>query len=138
MTGHSAAEVILSPEPVVYTGIDTPDVVLILSAEGRSRVARTLAKLPSESRVYVEASLGAVDTPAQVIPLDLKGAAKEVHRLAIGAVGVGVILARENIYPADAFEAAARRLQKEKVADTNIAGLRAGAALTPPADVRRL
>ncbi|MHB8869945.1 MAG: thiamine pyrophosphate-dependent enzyme [Thermoleophilia bacterium] len=138
MTGHSAAEVILSPEPVVYTGIESPEVVLILSAEGRSRVARTLAALSPESRVYVEASLGAVDTPARVIPLDLKGAAKEVHRLAVGAVGVGAILAAEGIYPPEAFEAAARRMQKEKVADTNIAGLRAGAALSPPADVRRL
>jgi len=129
LTGHSAAEVLISPEPIVYTGIEVPDVVLILSEEGRTRVARKLAKLPPESRVYVEASLGPVETPARVIPLDLKGAAKEVHRLAVGAVGVGAILAAEGIYALEAFEAAARSLQKQKVADTNIAGLRAGAAL---------
>lgn len=129
MTGHSAAEIILSPEPIVYTGIETPDVVLVLSAEGRSRVSRTLAALPAESRVYVEAGLGAVDTPARVIPLDLKGAAKAVHRLAVGAVGIGAVLAAEGFYPLEAFEAAAKRLQKEKVAETNTAGLRAGAVL---------
>jgi Pyruvate/2-oxoacid:ferredoxin oxidoreductase gamma subunit len=129
MTGHSAAEVILSPEPILYTGCETPDVVLVLSAEGRARIARTLSALPPESRVYVEAGLGGIETPARVIPLDLKGAAKEVHRLALGAVGVGAVLQAEGIYPPEAFEAAARLLQKEKVADTNIAGLRAGAAL---------
>ena len=129
MTGHSAAEVILSPEPVLYTGIETPDVVLVIAPEGLSRVARKLKALPPETRVYVDSGLGEVDTPAKVIPLDLKGAAATVHRLAIGAVGVGAVLAAEGLYPPAAFEAAARRLQKEKVADTNIAGLRAGSLL---------
>ena len=129
MTGHSAAEVIISPEPVVYTGIESPDIVLIIAREGLARVSRKLKALSPEARVYVDAGLGEIDTPAKVIPLDLKGAASTVHRLAIGAVGVGAVLAAEGLYPVEAFEAAARRLQKAKVAETNIAGLRAGALL---------
>ena len=128
-TGHSAAEVILSPEPITYTGSEDPDIVLILSEEGRARIKKTLAGLRPEARVYLEESLGEVETPARVIPLNLKGGAKTVHRLAIGAVGAGVILGREGLYPLAAFEEAARRLQKEKVAETNILGLRAGVGL---------
>ncbi|MHB9150294.1 MAG: thiamine pyrophosphate-dependent enzyme [Thermoleophilia bacterium] len=128
-TGHSAAEVILSPQPITYTGSEHPDIVLILSEEGRARIKRTLRELRPEARVYVEESLGEVETPARVIPVDLKGGAKTVHRLAIGAVGAGVILEREGLYPQEAFEEAARRLQKEKVAETNILGLRAGMGL---------
>jgi 2-oxoglutarate ferredoxin oxidoreductase subunit beta len=129
MTGHSAAEVILSPEPILYTGIDDPDVVLILSPEGRDRIRKKLRKLSPEARVYVEETVGTVDTPARIAPLDLKGAAKTVHRLAIGSVGAGAVLAAEGFYPLEAFEAAANRLQKEKVAETNILGLRAGVGL---------
>jgi Pyruvate/2-oxoacid:ferredoxin oxidoreductase gamma subunit len=64
-----------------------------------------------------------------VIGLPLAEAAKQVHRLAIGAVGVGAVLAGEGFYTMDAFVTAARRLQKAKVAETNIAGLEVGAKL---------
>ncbi len=128
-TGHSAAEVILSPQAVGYTGVGTPDAVLVLAAEGLARIRRTLASLPPESRVYVEESLGPIDTPAEVIRLPLARTAKTVHRLAIAAVGLGAVLSSEGFYPVDAFEAAAQRLQKAKVAATNISGFRAGVAL---------
>jgi Pyruvate/2-oxoacid:ferredoxin oxidoreductase gamma subunit len=128
-TGHSAAEVILAPEPVVYTGVETPDIVLILSPEGLGRIRRQLATLAPETRVYADPGLGPVDTPATVIRLPLVEAAKSVHRLAIAAVGIGAILRREGLYPPEAFVAAADRLQKAKVAATNADGLRAGLAL---------
>ena len=130
-TGHSAAEVILAPDPVGYTGVETPDIVLILSPEGLGRIRRQLKALPQESRVYVDLALGDVDTPAKVVRLPLADTAKTVHRLAIAAVGMGAILRREGLYPADAFVAAAERLQKAKVAATNADGLRAGLALEP-------
>jgi len=129
-TGHSAAEVILSPEPIAFTGIEVPDVVLLLSEEGVRHVAKKLKSLPSTSRVYVEQSLMPIDTPAEVIALPLAEAAKRIHRLAIGAVGVGAVLGGEDIYPVEAFEAAAAKLQKAKVAAQNVEGLRAGLALS--------
>jgi 2-oxoglutarate/2-oxoacid ferredoxin oxidoreductase subunit beta len=131
-TGHSAAEVILSPEPVVYTGIEVPDVVLVLSDDGLKHIRAKLAEWPPETRVYIEQSLltaSGLPTRATVIPLALNQASRTVHRLAIGAVGLGAVLAREGLYPAEAFVRAARKLQKAKVADTNIAGFEAGAAL---------
>jgi len=39
---------------------------------------------------------------------------------------VGAILAAEGLYPTAAFEAATHRLQKTKVAETNLAGFAAG------------
>lgn len=129
-TGHSAAEIILSPEPIDFTGIEVPDVVLLISEEGVRHVGKKLKTYPPETRVYVDAGLAAsIDTPAEVIVLPLAEAAKKVHRLAIGAVGVGAILEREGVYPAEAFSAAARKLQKAKVAQTNIDGLEIGRGL---------
>ncbi len=128
-TGHSAAEIILSPEPITYTGVGTPDIVLILSEDGLAHVKKKLPEYPPATRIYAEEGLGELDTRAQMIRLPLLAKAKEVHRLAVGAVGLGAILAREGLYPPEAFLAAARRLQKAKVAETNSAGLVAGVEL---------
>jgi Pyruvate/2-oxoacid:ferredoxin oxidoreductase gamma subunit len=94
---------------------------------------KKLPSYPGTTRVYLDESLlgdgGRLDTPATVIPLPLSQAAKTVHRLAIGPVGLGAILEKEGLYPVEAFTAAARKLQKAKVAETNIAGLEAGVGL---------
>jgi len=129
-TGHSVAEIILSPEHIHYTGIDQPDIVLLLSIDGLNQISRDLPGYSPDTRVYVEESLvPLLKTPAQVISLPLKNAAKEVGKLAIGPLGFGAILAREDLYPVEAFEAAAKLLQKGAVAEGNIIGLRAGMAL---------
>jgi 2-oxoglutarate ferredoxin oxidoreductase subunit beta len=129
-TGHSIAEIILAPEHIHYTGIDTPDIVLLLSVDGLNQIIRKVPDYPATTRIYAEESLvPLLKTQAQVISLPLKTAAKEVGKLAIGPVGFGAILAREKLYPPEAFEAAATLLQKAAVAQGNIAGLKAGMAL---------
>jgi pyruvate/2-oxoacid:ferredoxin oxidoreductase beta subunit/Pyruvate/2-oxoacid:ferredoxin oxidoreductase gamma subunit len=128
-TGHSAAEVIVSPDPIVYTGVDVPDVVLILSSDGLSHLKKRLPAFPPTTRVFIEQDLGPIDTPAQVTYLPLQDAARKVHRLALAAVGVGAVLGAERLYGPEAFAEAARRLQPEQVAANNIAGLRLGLEL---------
>jgi Pyruvate/2-oxoacid:ferredoxin oxidoreductase gamma subunit len=129
-TGHSIAEVILSPEHIHYTGIDTPDVVLLLSPDGLAQIAKKLPDYAPSTRICAEESLAAgLNTPAQVIPLPFRTAAKAVGKLAIGPVSFGALLAKEGFYPPEAFEAAARLLQKGAVAEGNIAGFRPGAEL---------
>ena len=128
-TGHSAAEVILSPEPILYTGVETPDIVLVLSAEGLAYLGARPAAWPPKTRIYLEESLGPLQTRAQVIPLPLRAQAKRVHRLALAAVGLGAVLRAEELYPPRAFQAAAEHLQKAAVAEINVAGLQAGMEL---------
>ncbi len=129
-TGHSQSEVILSPERIYYTGTETPDVVLLLSGDGLAQVAKAARRWPAGTRVYADSSLaGIIDTRAEVVALPLEETARAVGRLSLGAVGLGVLLAAEGLFPPESYEAAARLLQKAKVAETNIAGLRAGMRL---------
>jgi len=131
-TGHSQSEVILSPDRIHYTGIETPDVVLLLSDDGLAQVAKAAYSWSPGTRVYADEALAErLDTGARVVALPLEETAKKVGRLSLGAVGLGVLLAAESLFPAEAFEAAARLLQKDKVAEINIAGLRAGMELIP-------
>lgn len=129
-TGHSVSEVIISPNDIHYTGIEDPDIAVVLARDGLAQVARKLKKCSPQARVYVDAGLAdAVETPGQVIPLPFLETAKRVGKLAIAPIAFGAVLARERLFPAEVFEAAARATQKPVVAEGNIAGLRAGMEL---------
>jgi Pyruvate/2-oxoacid:ferredoxin oxidoreductase gamma subunit len=85
LTGHSVSEVILSPEPIDYTGLSKPSVVIVLAEEGIQRRKYLFASLPETCvvlRAVPELELPA--TRAQVIDLDLKakGVKKADHALA--------------------------------------------------------
>ncbi len=131
-TGYSVAEVIVSPDPILYTGVDVPDIGLILSRDGLSYLERKLAGFPPTTRLFVEEKLGTVSTRAQVTYLPFQETAKSVHHLALAAVGVGAVLSAEDLYPPEAFVEASRRLQDEKAAATNVEGLRLGLKLVEP------
>lgn len=129
-TGHSVSEVIISPNEINYTGIDDPDIVFILARDGLSQVARKLKKCSPSTQIYVDEGLAPeIDSPGQIIALPLNATAKQVGKLAIGPIAFGAALAREKLFPAEIFEAAARAIQKGAVAEGNIAGLRAGLEL---------
>jgi 2-oxoglutarate ferredoxin oxidoreductase subunit beta len=128
-TGYSVAEVIVSPDPILYTGVDVPDIGLILSQDGLTYLKRKLPGFPPTTRLYVEEKLGEVTTGASVTYLPLQETAKSVHHLAVAAVGMGAILGTEHLYPPEAFAEASRRLQDEKAATTNVEGLKLGLKL---------
>lgn len=129
-TGHSVSETIISPHDIHYTGIEDPDITIVLSQDGLAQVARKLKKCSAQARIYADETLaGSIETPGQVIPLPFGQTAKRVGKLTIAAVAFGAVLAVEDLFPVEVFEAAARAMQKAAVAEGNIAGLRAGLEL---------
>lgn len=69
-TGFALSEVILSPDRIRYTGIQSPDVLIVLFPEGLAKARSRAAAMGPEGTVYVEASLPPLDTRARVVPLD--------------------------------------------------------------------
>jgi len=67
MTGHSLGEVIVSPEPIDYTGIERPDHLVLFSEDGLKKVRGGLAKLGPEATVYAEETLELPGTAARVL-----------------------------------------------------------------------
>lgn len=51
-SGHSLAELILSPEPIDYTGIRRPDALLLLSEIGKKKAAGRLARMAEGGVVF--------------------------------------------------------------------------------------
>ncbi len=123
-TGHSISELILGPQPILFTGVTRPDVLILASEDGRKASARYLKALTPESYLFTTPEFATLDTPARKIILDLdalgiKGGKKnQAWLMAVAA------LAHFKIFPLAACEEAARRGQRPEVAEEMIAGLR--------------
>jgi len=90
-SGFSLSEVKLGAEPIQYTGIDEPDAVLIVSADGLREVKgrRDLERLAPGGLVIVDESLAGDSLPSSTLALPLRRALSP-DTAALGAVAVFV------------------------------------------------
>ncbi len=67
-TGFSVSEVILSPEEIFFTGIEEPDAVLVLSADGAKELERTgvLARVTEETLVLADTDVRLPELPCTI------------------------------------------------------------------------
>lgn len=72
LRGQSVSELILSPEPIGYAGIESPAVVLALSDEGVQRRIKLFAKLTETAVVVKETGVTIPETRATVMEVDFK------------------------------------------------------------------
>jgi len=127
MTGHSITEVILSPERIDYTAIDSPDYFVVVSEDGLYKSRERIKKLAGSATLYAEESLDLPATDAKVLRLPFAATAKKINRLSIGIVAMGSMLADSGLFPMDAFDESISTLQKRAVAEVNLQALQAGA-----------
>jgi pyruvate/2-oxoacid:ferredoxin oxidoreductase beta subunit/Pyruvate/2-oxoacid:ferredoxin oxidoreductase gamma subunit len=104
-TGFSVSEVILAPEPILYTGIETPDAVLVVSQDGVRELERSgvFERVGEETLVLVdeEVELPALAAEPVRLPLRAEAGAKQA---ALAAVAAWV--ERDGAIPAEALRAA--------------------------------
>jgi 2-oxoglutarate ferredoxin oxidoreductase subunit beta len=67
-TGFSVSEVILSPEPILFTGIEAPDAVLVVSADGARELAAngTLERVTAQTEVLADEEIELPPLPCAV------------------------------------------------------------------------
>lgn len=115
-TGFSVAEIILSPEPVLYTGIGEPEIMVVLFPEGLARVRARFGDIPSDGTLYVASDL--MDAPGvnhgirrgRTVPLDfasLGSSGRKKDRWAL--LAMAALVRDQGLYPLEALEAAAGR-----------------------------
>jgi len=129
MTGHSVAELILSPRRIDYTGIEAPDYFVVLSKDGLKRTTPQIKKLPASCILYAEETLDLPETAAQIKRFPFIATAKTVSKLSLGVVGLGTLLADTGMFSQQTYAQAIRSTQKASIADINVKALAAGAAL---------
>ncbi|HKZ30374.1 MAG TPA: thiamine pyrophosphate-dependent enzyme [Acidimicrobiia bacterium] len=126
-TGHSVSELILSPDAIDFTGIDRPDLMVILSEDGLAKSRPYLAAMTASDRVVMVPELPGVETGATVEVLDLGRLPTRVGRTELALVALTAAVVRQNVVSAEALRAAAGL---GRYAEKNLAAIAAGIELS--------
>ena len=126
MTGHSVTEIIVSPQIIEYTAIDSPDCFIVISEDGLKKSRARIANLDPTCTLYVEESLDLPETRATVVRLPFVQTAKKVNRLSIGTVALAGVLADREFFPSEALATAVSAFQKPAIAEVNMKAIKAG------------
>ena len=113
LRGQSVSEILLSPEKILYTGLESPAVVLALSDEGVARRKKIFATLSPQTFVLKEKSLAIPDTPARVEEVDFK--ALKIKRPDWALASLGILSQKNLILNPDMLKAALKAKFNEKV-----------------------
>jgi len=127
-SGFSWSELTLAPEPIDDAGADRPDLLLLLSEDGRKRAARHLAAMPEDGRVFTVPPLAEVDTRARVTVLDPSKADRRVPRTQTTLFAAAATVAELGLLLPEALRDAARRGPAEQV-EKNLEAIEAGLSL---------
>lgn len=114
-TGHSVSELIFSPEPILDTGVEWTDALLVLSEDGRKKAGPYLAALAPGARVFRLDAAG-----------ELAVAAERLEAVRDPLAALAAVLTRLGLFPLAALESAARRSGKAYV-EKNLAAIASGA-----------
>jgi len=113
LRGQSVSEILLSPEKIGYTGIESPTVVLALSDEGVARRQKIFAALSKDTYVLKEASVAIPDTPARVEEIDFK--AMKIKKTDWALASLAVLAKHEIVLNKDMLVFALKSRFNEKV-----------------------
>jgi len=103
-SGFSLSEICLSPRPIEYTGMESPDVVLVVSEDGWKELQTngTLAACREETVLMMDSQIEAVLPMGRVIRLPLRREANP-KRAALAALAAW--LEKNPVLPTEAWEA---------------------------------
>ena len=113
LRGQSVSEILLTPEEIRYTGLESPAVVLALSDEGVARRKKIFANLSPDTFVLKEASVTIPDTPARVEEIDFK--ALKIRKPDWALASLGILSKKELVLTRDMLVEALKSRFNEKV-----------------------
>ena len=128
-SGYSLSDVVLAPGELEGLAAGPPDVLVVLSPEGRDKARATLAALDSGGRVFAIADVANdLETTARISVIDLAGAGKRVPKTHRALAITAAVLAELGLFPPQALAAAARRGAAAHL-DKNLEAIVAGTEL---------
>ena len=102
--GYSISEVILSPEEVLFTGISSPDFMIVLFPAGLEKVKPLISALSDKDHVLINIELLPVETRARIIPLDFRISGVKTEYWSF--LAIAELLNYQEFYPLSALKAA--------------------------------
>jgi Pyruvate/2-oxoacid:ferredoxin oxidoreductase gamma subunit len=130
MRGPSVTELIVSTEPIAYTGVDRPDVVAALSQEGVNKRCDLFDQMQPGGRVILATGVEIPATSAQILEVDFKAGGIKKKERALAALLL--LAATGDPITSEMLERALRQtLQGERLEQALEVFQRSGAIPTP-------
>lgn len=129
-SGHSIAEVIISPKKIEYTGIDVPDHLIILSKEGSAEMKDAISLMGRTGYIIAAAGLGdrsAPEGPKLITVPDPGEMGLAPQSMAL--MTLSVLLGRTGLFPPEALMEAIGLVGAEKYISPNIGACESGISL---------
>jgi len=126
-TGHSLAELIVSPAEIHYTGVRRPNALVLLSADGLSKSRAALETMEPGDRVFAVPGLGEIQTKAEVVIVDPASSRIRPKPSLVALYVVAVAVRVLELVPLEALEAVVTARGGDHAAET-VEVLRAAAA----------
>ena len=118
LRGHSVSEMVLSPEPVDYTGIEHPMVVVALADEGVGRRKALIGKLGPETLILKTAGVNLPETGATVKEIDFK--AQKIKSQDWALASLAIVAKMNKLISVEMLKAALGMRFKKAIADASI------------------
>lgn len=106
-SGHSVSEVIVSPEEIHYSGVEKPDLLVVVSDDGLGKAGPYLEHMDASGVVFAVAGLDLPATAAKVVTVDPSSAATRIPRASLALAMVAAAIRHTALVPPELFEAAA-------------------------------
>jgi len=126
-SGFSLSEICLSPKPIEYTGMESPDVVMVVSEDGWKELEAngTMAACREKTLLLLDSAIAADPPRGQVIRLPLR---REAHPKRAALAAIAAWLEKNPLLPSEAWDAVLALEPPERRAES-IAALEAGRRL---------
>jgi len=125
-TGHSIAQLVLSPTEMPLVTVAVPHVLVLLTADGLRKATPLLNAMRGDDVVVTIPEFAEVETAARVVVLDPATAASRVGRADLALVMLSASVARLELLPVEALREAAA---SGPFAEANLAAIEAGLAI---------
>jgi Pyruvate/2-oxoacid:ferredoxin oxidoreductase gamma subunit len=123
--GHSISNLIVESRPILYAGLDHPDLVILLSADGAARLG-SLRDLPKNCTVLVENALPLPETDATVERFDAAAFARAASRQGAALAVLSSAIVQRGWITGEALCTAAQAVLRGPHRDANLKSIEAG------------
>lgn len=123
--GFSVSSLIVAPDPILYTGLDHPDLVILLSGDGVERFG-DLSTLPPTTLVVIDDDLPVGPTPARVMRVDLAAWEKELGKESASLAAVAYSFVAAGFLTADGLMVGTEATVAGPYREENLRAVRAG------------
>jgi len=129
MTGHSTSEIIISPEQINYTAIESPDYFILISEDGLKATYKRIKKLPPGCTLLIDDSMKPPETKANIFKFPFLKTSRKISRFSVGIIALGVLIKFSRMFPIDALDKAITTHQNPDIAEISLKALKASSKL---------